>query len=112
MDRLLVRYEHWEWGEFGRCPACGSVGVEIWPCMDCESVDFRCSRERCWTNYPYADMLTLTGVENLHLRTHSPTGWVERKPKWWKRYEIEEMEPYWWNWKRFSQTWRLNHDWV
>jgi len=102
-----TRYENWKWAEIGRCPACGTIGYEVYPCMDSEKVEFRCTRETCRTNYPRHDIFT--GKDNPNVRAWAQTSWYERKPAWWRIYQ--QKEPYPWN-RRFSQVFCLKHDLV
>jgi len=110
----IIRYENWKWGAFGYCPACGAIGFEDSASMESDIAWFRCSREGCKTNYPKTDITTGKPVGLMcsdgivfPLRIHSQTTWIEKKPKWW--IEAQALEPYSWNWSRFSQACCLSH---
>lgn len=101
-----IRYENWKFAEFGRCPACGAIGmVEAFPSMDSDKVWFECTREDCRTNFPRTTVFNTTPF----CRIWSHTSWIERKPKWWKKHQEKYKWPYLWNESRFSQVFCRRH---
>jgi len=95
----IVQEEKWNReAPFGHCPACGSLGIEEVPGIDCEGSYFRCSDESCRSN-----------IVVEHGRRETDTTWYENKTP---EHREQERAGTSWNWGRFTYEFCVAKDLV
>lgn len=105
-DKAVLREDWIKDCPSGHCPTYGSVGMEVAPSRESDSVQFDCSDKTCLTTYSITKDPS-GGVEGVN-RTFC-TSWFEEKSSDWRETERQGTS---WNWTHFSPEFCQEHDLV